>query len=55
MTNQEIKLAQKDVFRAGNILSSVGLRLDGSKYYSTYRKMYDALNELNSMLIKDLR
>ena len=55
MTQQEIKFAQKEVFRAGNILSSVGLRVNGSKYYNIYKKMYDALNELNHMLIKDLR
>lgn len=54
MTKQEIKFAQQDVYKAGRILSSVGLRVDGSKYYKKYREMYDALNELNNMLIKDL-
>ena len=55
MTKQEIKWAHADVYKAGNILSSVGMRVDGSKYYKKYREMYDALNELNNMLIEDLK
>lgn len=55
MNKQEIKFAQQDVFKAGNILCHVGLRVQGSKYEKKYREMYDALNELNSMLIKDLK
>lgn len=55
MTKQEIKFAQQDVYKAGNILCSVGLRVSGSKYYKKYREMYDALNELNRMLIEDLK
>lgn len=55
MTKQEIKWAQADVFKAGNILCQVGLRVDGSKYEKKYREMYNALNELNRMLIEDLK
>lgn len=54
MTRQELKLAQREVYNAGRTLCSVGLRLDGSKFYAHYRKMYDALIKLNKMLIKEI-
>lgn len=53
--NREIKLAQKELYQMGKNLSSIGLRLDGTQFYSQYRKMADAMTELNNQLIKHIR
>ena len=51
----EIKHAQKELFHMGKNLSSIGLRLEGTKYYNLYRKMADSMIELNNLLIKEIR
>ena len=53
--DREIKLAQKELYQMGKNLSSIGLRLDGTRYYSLYKKMADAMIELNDALIKEIR
>lgn len=53
--DREIRLAQKELYQMGKNLSSIGLRLDGTQYYSFYRKMADAMIELNNMLVKHIR
>ena len=52
---REIRLAQKELYQMGKNLGSIGLRLDGTRYYSQYRKMADAMKELNNQLIKHIR
>jgi hypothetical protein len=51
----EIKLAQKELYKMGRNLSSIGMRLEGSRYYGLYKKMADAMTELNNALIKEIR
>ena len=53
--DRDVILAQKELYRMGQNLSSIGLRLDGTRYYSLYRKMADAMSELNNQLIKYIR
>ena len=53
--SQQIKFAQKELYSMGKNLSSIGLRLDGTRYYSLYRKMADAMTELNNALIQEIR
>ena len=53
--NREIKLAQKELYGMGNAMSSVCLRLQGSKYEPLCVKMRNAIIELNDALIKDIR
>ena len=53
--DREIRLAQKELYQMGQNLSSVGMRLEGTKYYALYKKMADAMIELNSQLIKHIR
>lgn len=53
--NREIRIAQKELYQMGRNLSSIGLRLDGTRYYSLYRKMADAMTELNNALIQEIR
>lgn len=52
---QQIKFAQKELYNMGKNLSSIGLRLDGTRYYGLYTKMKDAMIQLNNELIKELR
>ena len=47
---RELRLAQKDIYNAGNDLVSAGLRLQGTKY----EKSYKALNALNRRLISEI-
>ena len=50
---RELRLAQKDIYNAGNDLVSAGLRL-GTKYEKSYDRLYKALNALNRKLIADI-
>lgn len=54
-TDRDIRLAQKELYQMGKNLSSIGLRLDGTRFYAQYRKMADAMSELNNQLIKHIR
>ena len=51
---RELRLAQKDIYNAGNDLVSAGLRLQGTKYEQSYNRLYRALNALNRKLIADI-
>ena len=53
--DRDVRIAQKELFMMGKNLSSVGLRLDGTRYYNLYRKMVDSMIQLNDALIKELR
>ena len=51
----EIKYAQKELHGMGNAMSSVCLRLQGTRYEPLCKKMKDDIVELNNALIKDIR
>ena len=51
---RELRLAQKDIYNAGNDLVSAGLRLQGTKYEQSYNRLYKALNALNRKLISEI-
>ena len=51
---RELRLAQKDIYNAGNELVSAGLRLQGTKYEQSYNRLYKALNALNRRLISEI-
>ena len=51
---RELRLAQKDIYNAGNDLVSAGLRLQGTKYEKSYGRIYKFLNALNRKLIADI-
>lgn len=51
--DREIRLAQKTLCKFP--LSEVGLRLEGTKFYGQYKKMRDAIVELNDSLISYIR
>ena len=51
---RELRLAQKDIYNAGNDLVSAGLRLQGTKYEKSYERIYKSLNALNRRLINEI-
>ena len=51
----EVRLAQKELYKMGSGMSSVCLRLQGTRYEPMCKKMRDAIVELNNALIKDIR
>ena len=51
----EIRLAQKELYHMGSNMSSVCLRLQGTRYEPLAQKTRDAIIELNDALIKDIR
>ncbi len=51
---QEIRAAQKDIMRGGNIIVQGGLHLSGTKFEKDYRRLYKALHSLNDKLVKDI-
>lgn len=54
-TDREIVLAQKELYKMGNSLSSIGLRLEGTKFRKLYLDMRNSLVALNNALIKEIR
>lgn len=54
-SQQDISLAQKELMKMSDPLSSVGLRLEGTEYYRQFLRMKDEIVALNNMLIKDIR
>ena len=51
---RELRLAQKDIYNAGNDLVSAGLRLQGTNFEQSYNRLYKALNALNRRLISEI-
>ena len=51
---RELRLAQKDIYNAGNDLVSAGLRLQGTNFEKSYNRLYKALNALNRRLISEI-
>ena len=51
----DIKQAQKELYQMVYNLSSIGLRLEGSKYEALYTRMKNAIIKLNNALIKEIR
>ena len=52
---REIALAHKTLMKMSPLLSDLGHRLDGTKFYKQFQRMRDAIVELNDDLIKHIR
>ena len=55
MEAEHLKVAQMDVYQAASKLRSAGLQLDGTKYEDQYRKAFEAVRELNKILINAVK
>ncbi len=53
--DKEIRLAQKELMKMSSPLSSVGMRLEGTRFFSQYKSMHDAIIILNNSLIEYIR
>ncbi len=51
---RELRLAQQDIYNAGNDLVSAGLRLQGTNFEQSYNRLYKSLNALNRRLISEI-
>ncbi len=51
---RELRLAQKDIYNAGNDFVSAGLRLQGTNFEKSYNRLSKALNALNRRLISEI-
>ena len=54
-TENEIRLAYKELQQMGKHLSSLGLRLDGTRYRPLFDQLRDAMVQLNNELIKAMK
>ncbi len=54
-TNREIRLAYNDIQAMGKHLSSLGLRLEGTRYRPLFGKIKDAMVQLNNELINAMK
>ena len=52
---REIQLAQKELVKMGTALSSIGMRLEGTRYHQQYKRIYDEIVKLNNVLISQIR
>ena len=52
---REIQLAQKELVKMGTALSSIGMRLEGTRYHQQYKMIYDQIVKLNNALINQIR
>ena len=53
--SREIQLAYKEIQQMGKHLSSLALRLDGTRYHQLFQNLKDAMITLNNALIKDIK
>ena len=53
--DREIALAQQELHQMGGSLSSIGLRLEGTKFKRLYLDMRNSMVALNNALIKEIR
>ena len=55
MNEKEMRCAQQELMKASHNISSAGMRLEGTKYEQCYRRLWNALEELNNRLVNDIR
>lgn len=53
--DREIRFAQKELYSMSNNLSSIGMRLEGTPFEPLYKRMRDAMVQLNNALIEEIR
>lgn len=53
--NSDIVLAQRELMKMNSVLSSIGLRLQGTHYQPMYERMRDSIIALNDHLINGIR
>lgn len=54
MVSQQVKFAQKEIYKAGRELGSARIRLEGTPYEKDMNKLYECLTKLNTRLVNDI-
>lgn len=52
---REYELAQKSLYNGAKLIGEVGMRLQGSRYENDYKRIWEAISNLNSSLIAEVK
>lgn len=54
MTQQELKWAQKSLYNGSRQIADAGMLLEDTKYEKYFQRLWSALEELNTQLVRDI-
>lgn len=52
---REYELAQKSLYNGAKLIGEAGMRLQGSRYENDYKRIWEAISNLNSSLIAEVK
>lgn len=52
---REYELAQKSLYNGAKLIGEAGMRLQGSKFENDYKRIWEAISNLNSCLIAEVK
>ncbi len=52
---REYELAQKSLYNGAKLIGEAGMRLQGSRYENDYKRIWEAISNLNSSLISEVK
>lgn len=52
---REYELAQKSLYNGAKLIGEAGMRLQGSKFENDYKRIWEAISNLNSSLISEVK
>lgn len=52
---REYEIAQKSLYNGAKLIGEAGMRLQGSKFENDYKRIWEAISNLNSSLIAEVK
>lgn len=52
---REYELAQKSLYNGAKLIGEAGMRLQGSRFENDYKRIWEAISNLNSILIAEVK
>ena len=52
---REYELAQKSLYNGAKLIGEAGMRLQGSRFDNDYKRIWEAISNLNSSLIAEVK
>ena len=52
---REYELAQKSLYNGAKLIGEAGMRLQGSRFENDYKRIWEAISNLNSSLIAEIK
>ncbi len=52
---REYELAQKSLYNGAKLIGEAGMRLQGSRFENDYKRIWEAISNLNSSLIAEVK